>query len=355
MLIYFKKRHIRKREVFELGLFGTGVKTILLTSLAAFLLSGCYFFPKEEEVLAPPIKEPEKVTYETLEVKKGIIERTIRCTGTFVSISQKDVFFKDRGGRLKEMNVSLGDDIKKGDLIAQLETDNILNDIKLQEIALKKAQISYNNIKTRLEIEGGSKTDLEVAQLDIDANNIKLDNLRKELDRTRLISPIDGTVVYLSDIMLGEYINTYKTVARIADPKELQLRYSDDKVGEFRLGMKAVIKIENKDYIGEVVMTPADMPLDADPALKKSIQLKVDNLPESVKIGTTASISLTLEKHEDVIVLPKRVVNNFAGRKFVNVLKNDIREERDIELGIQSDTDVEVVKGLETGELIIVR
>lgn len=338
-----------------MGLLKTGIKTILLASMAAFLLSGCYFFPEEEEVLAPPIKEPEKVTYETLEVKKGTIERTIRCTGTFVSISQQDVFFKDRGGRLKEKCVSLGDDVKKGDLIAQLETDNILNDIKLQEIALKKAQIAYDNIKTRLEIEGGRKTELEVAQLDIDTNNIKLDNLKRELERTRLVSPIDGKVVYLSDTMLGEYINTYQTVARIADPKELQLRYSEDKVGEFRLGMKANVKIENKEYIGEVVMTPADMPSDANEMTRKSIQLKVENLPDNVTIGTSASIFLTLEKHEDVIVLPKHVVNNFAGRKFVNVLKNDIREERDIELGIQSDTDVEVVKGLETGELIIVR
>ena len=328
---------------------------ILLTSMIAFMLSGCYFFPKEEEVLAPPIKEPDKVTYETIEAKKGTIERTIRCTGAFVSVSQKDLFYKDRGGRLKEIYVTFGDDVKKGDLIAQLETDNILNDIQLQEIALKRSQILYDNIKTRLEIEGGSKTDLEMAQLDLDINNIKLNSLKRELDRTRLVSPIDGTLVYLSDVKQGEYINTYQTVARVADPKELQLRYSEDKVSEFRLGMKATIKINDKEYQGEVVMTPADMPFDANEITKKSIQFKVEKLPEDVAIGNSASISLTLEKHEDVIVLPKQVVNNFAGRKFVNVLKNDIREERDIELGIQSDTEVEVVKGLETGELIIVR
>lgn len=331
------------------------VTAILLTTMIITQLSGCYFFPMEEEVLAPPIKEPDKVTYETIEAQKGTIEKTIRCTGAFVSVSQKDLFYKDRGGRLKETYVNLGDDVKKGDLIAELETDTILNDIQLQEIALKRAQIVYDNAKIRIEIEGGSKTELEMAQLDLDANQIKLSSLKKELERTRLVSQIDGKVVYLTDIKLGEYINAHQTVARVADPTQLQLRYSGDKVSDFRLGMNASININDNEYTGEVVMTPSDMPVDADEVTKKSIQFKVEKLPEDVTIGSSASISLILEKHEDVIVLPKQVVNNFVGRKFVNVLKNDIREERDIELGIQSDTEVEVVKGLEIGELIIIR
>jgi hypothetical protein len=119
--------------------------------------------------------------------------------------------------------------------------------------------------------------------------------------------------------------------------------------------MIATVRIDDKECTAKVVMTPSDVPLDADEMSKKSVQLKVENMPENVSIGTTATINQTLEKHEDVIVLPKRVLNNFVGRKFVNVLKNDIREERDIELGLQNETEIEVVKGLEVGELIIIR
>ena len=328
---------------------------VLITAAVTAFLSGCYFFPKEEEVLAPPIKEPDRVTYETIEARKGTIEKTIRCTGTFVSVSQKDLFFKERGGRLQELLVRFGDEVKKGEVVAQLETDSILNDIKLQEIALKRAQIVYDSAKTRYEIEGVGKTELEMAELDLQANQIKLDSLRTELERTRLVTPIDGVVVFTTDVMLGEYINAHQTVVRVADPSQLQLRYSEDQVGNFRLGMKATIQIGDKDYSGEVVMTPADMPIDASEEIKKSVQLKVEELPGDVTIGNTASIRLTLEKHENVIVLPKQAVNNFVGRKYVNVLKNNIREERDIELGIQNDTEVEVIKGIDVGELIIIR
>jgi membrane fusion protein, macrolide-specific efflux system len=331
------------------------VLLLLLTVMISSVLSGCYFFPKEEEVLAPPLKVPDQVTYETIEVRKGTIENTIRCTGTFASVSQKDLFYKERGGRLEELYVHFGDKVKKGEVIAQLETDTILSDIKLQEIELKKARIAYDTAKTCLDIEGGSKTDLELADLNLQANQIKLDNLKTELDHTRLVSPIDGDVVYVTDVMLGEYINAHQTVVRVADPTKLQVKYSDDKVSSFNLGTKVSIEIDSKQYVGKVVMTPADLPLDANDEAKKSVMISVENLPSDLQIGNSAYISLTLEKQDNVIVLPKQVVNNFVGRQFVNVLKNNIREERDIELGIQNDTEVEVVKGLEVGELIIVR
>jgi macrolide-specific efflux system membrane fusion protein len=329
---------------------------LLLAVVFSLAFAGCYFFPKEEEVLAPPIKEPEKVSYETIEVKKGTIERVIRCTGVFVSVSQVDLSYKDRGGRLKSIPVKVGDRVKKGDVVAELEAGTILNDIRLQEIAVKKSQISYDRIKTRLEIDGGGdRTELELAELDLESNKLKLASLQEELEQSRLTSTIDGQVVYTTDIKLGEYINAYQTAVRVADTSQLQLQYSDDNVGEFKLGMKPDILLNGETYKGEVVMTPGDMPRDASEELRKSIRIKIDKLPEDISIGSSASITLQLEKLEDVIVLPKQVINSFASRKFVNVLKNNIREERDVELGIQTETEAEVVKGLSVGEQVIVR
>jgi macrolide-specific efflux system membrane fusion protein len=325
--------------------------------IAAFfstVLSGCYFFPKEEEVLAPPIKVPDEVTYETVEVKRGTIENTIRVSGSFVAVSQKDLFFEDRGGRLKDVYVVLGQSVKKGDVLAMIDTEGIENDIKLQELAVQRAQLVYEDAKARYEIEGGSDTDLEMARLDYESNQLKLENLKTELQKAKLVSPINGQVVYVTNAKLGEYIDAYQTVVRVADPTQLQLRYSQDKINSFSLGQKATVKIDDKEYEAEVTMTPAEAPGDADDQTKKSVFLKVENIPDTVKIGKNATISLTLEKQENVIVIPKQLINNFANRKFVNVLKDNIREERDIEVGIQNDTEAEVIKGLEEGELIIV-
>lgn len=337
----------------SLGRFRICLLVFIILLMA--VLSGCIFFPKEEEILAPPIKEPDKITYETVEVKKGDVEKEIRVTASFVSVSQNDLYYKDRGGRLETIHVSLGDVVKKGDLIAEIETSTIENDILLQEIALKRAQISYDNAYMRYDIEGGSKTEMELAQLDVDANRIKLNSLKKELESAKLLASIDGKVAFLTDTKLGEYVNAYQTIVRIADPSKLQLLYSGDKASSFELGSEVNVDFDGGHYTGEVVMTPKSIPEDADKQLKESVQISVNDLPPDVSIGKSATVRLTLEKRSDVIIIPKQVVNNFGSRKFVNVLKDNIREERDIEVGIENNIEVEVIKGLEPGELIIVR
>jgi hypothetical protein len=119
--------------------------------------------------------------------------------------------------------------------------------------------------------------------------------------------------------------------------------------------MKVDVEIDNKNYAGKVVMTPADMPFDANEEIKKSVRIKIAYLPKEIEIGSSASITLVLEKAENVIVLPRNLINNYSGRKYVKVLKNGIPSESDTETGIMSDTEVEIVNGLKEGEKVIVR
>ncbi len=335
---------------------GRKANCLLAAVFITFLFSGCTLMPVEEEVLAPPVKEPQKVIYETLEAKTGTIEKKIRCTGYFVSVSKEDLFFRYRGGRLNKIHFKYGDTVKKGDLIAELDAGTILDDIALQQLVVRRAQISLDRINTQAELNGGGgKYELELAEIELEMEKIKLANLRKELETSKLVSEIDGEIVYLKEIKQGEYINAYDVIATVADPKALQLMYSEDKVSDFRDGMKVDVVIDDVNYTGEVVATPRDAPPNADEVTKKSIRIKVDKLPESIQIGDDASLSLTLEKKENVLILPRQVINNFVGRRFVNVLVDGIREERDVEQGIQTDTEVEIVKGLEVGEQVIVR
>lgn len=325
---------------------------LFMAALSVMTLTGCYFFPKEEEELAPPIKVPAKITYETMEVKRGTIENVIRVTGNFVSTDQKNVYFV-KADRLKGIYVSSGQQVKKGDILAELDTESLLNDIKLQEIALERSQILYEEAKANYEIVGGSRTSLDLAELDLESNRVKLENLKSQLEKARLVSPIDGTVVYVASVKEGDYVNAYQTIVRVADPTKLQLRYSGDRSTSFRVGMDVAVEINNETYDAEIVMTPYEAPDDADEEAKKSVQIEVYGLPEEIRMGQPASIVLTLERRENVIVIPKLLVNTFANRKFVNVLNDGVREERDIEVGIQTSTEVEVVKGLQEGELLI--
>lgn len=326
------------------------LSVILCTVL--MVLSGCYLFPKEEEVLAPPLIEPTEVTYDVVEVKKGDIERKITGTGTFVSTQQVPVFFKNRGGRFKEFHIKMGDEVEKGQLLAELTTENIQTDIKKQKIALKKAQLNYKQIKN----SGGDKYALEMASLDVELAKIDLEDLMRELDEAKLYSPISGKVVYVdNELNPGDHIDAFDSIAYIADPSKIQLVHSGSNVSDFKVGMEVEVKIKDNTYEGEVVATPANVPKDADERLKDSVIIDVKDVPKNVEMGDQATITLILESRENVLVLPKNVVHNYMGRRFVKILEDDIKKERDIEIGVETPTEVEVTKGLEGGEQVIVQ
>jgi len=335
-----------RRIIFQIGIM------VGLLIFISSTLSGCYLFPKEEEVLAPPLIEPPEISYETTEVKKGTIEKKITGSGTFVSITQENLFFRHRGGRLKAIHVKLGDEVKKGDVIAELDTGDLEYQIKQQEITLKKARTRYNQVKA----QEGDKYSLDLAWYDVELASLGLENLKRQLEETILRADSEGKVVYVNNnVQEGDYVNTYQTLVRIADPKQLQLQYSGSNNSDFKLGQEVSVKIKDRVYTGEVVMTPANVPFDAPDSMKNIIRIEVKNLPEDVQMGDSAQIELVLDRRENVIILPRNLIRNYMGRKYVLVLENGLKQERDVEIGLETATHAEIMNGLEEGEQVIIR
>lgn len=165
----------------------------------AMSLSGCFLLPKEEEVLAPPLIQPQEITYRTLEVKRGEIVDKLSVIGYFVYVDQEPLYFKHRSGRLKNIYVTYGDEVKTGTLLAELDTGNLELQIEQQEIRLKQRELSYERMKLR----GADKYELEMSQLDIELAKLGLEQLQLEKMSARLYAPMDGEVVYIARVDPG--------------------------------------------------------------------------------------------------------------------------------------------------------
>lgn len=326
---------------------------LVFLSLGLFaILSGCYLFPKEETLLAPPLMQPAKVSYSVIEAVRGDIEKRIAGFGTFVSVEQQYMFFRHRGGRIKQIHVRLGDEVKKGDLLAELYTDNLESQILQQRLVLRKTKIAYNQVKS----SGGSSYALELASIDTELAQIRLDDLLLELEQSMLLSEISGRVVYVdSRLSPGDFVNAYQNIIRIADPFTLQLQYTGTNIANFSVGNEVEVKIKEKVYNGTVVSTPGTVPSDGDENLRNVVRITVADLPEEVTMGQNGDISLVLERSADTIIIPKQAVRNYMGRKYVNILEDGLNNERDVEIGIETATEVEITKGIEEGEQIILR
>ena len=318
---------------------------------AAMALAGCFLLPQEEQILAPPLLATPEIEYRVLTAEPGVIEDRVTVGGVFIYPSQFSLKFRFRSGPLRGIYVGYGDDVVPGQLIADLDTDSLELEVRRQEIRLRKAELAVELAAAR----DADRFARENAALDVELEKLRLQQLGDELAKSRLVAPVAGEVVYIAPLGEGEPVEPFRTVVQIADPTEVLLSYTGPKRSEFALGSDVSVDIRGDKYTGEVVMTPLNAPRDAPDEMRELILIRVDDLPEEVEKGDTASVVLIRARREDVIVLPRNLVQTYLGRRFVYVLKDGLREERNVEIGIQTPTQVEVAGGLEPGEEVVVR
>jgi len=328
------------------------MKKHAILAVAAFsAFAGCGLFPREEKVLAPPLLTPPEVSYDVVEVKRGSIEDRVTASGTFTPAEQQNLFFRYRGGRIRTLYVHLGDELKPGALVADLDTGSLENRIAQLKILLRKTEINVE----RLGALNRDRYERELAGLDVELARLQLEDSQAELEQSRLYTPIAGVVVYLTQVKEGDTVDAYRTVAQVADPRRLQLIYKGDNASDFRVGMKVSVRYRDRAFTGEVVMAPGTTPPDAPEDLKNAVIVRLPQLPADIGRGDSATISVVLARGDNVIVLPRDLVHQYLGRNFVQVMENGVKTERTIELGLQTATEVEIVKGLSPGEQVVSR
>ena len=314
------------------------LKRSLLPCLICLILSlaagGCSLLPKEEEALAPPVTKASAVTYATKEAERGTIVDSVTGSGSLVAAESYDLSFESRGGYLKAVYVKLGQQVQKGELIAELDNDDLRYNLEIQQLQHQRVELSYNRAKQELEDyrsqhsyqEGTDYLDdqldaleeaFQLAEIDYQLSLLQLEKTRTDLDKASIYAPADGTVAYLSTQSVGELIQARSTFARIVVSTDLEVEYTGSKLDQFVLGLPVTVTYKNEDYPGEVVMTPASLPVDAVEEARKAIRVRVEGLPAEAKSGDSATLTIVKEQKEDVIVLPNKAVKSYGGQSYV--------------------------------------
>lgn len=343
-----------KNQLFSL-LFS--IRHFALVLAISLVLSGCSLLPVEEVALQPPLIEPAEEELDYVEVTKGDIQTFLKGTANFVSSTTETLSFKGSGGRLKSINVTVGQEVKAGELLAELEgTDDLDLQINLQRLNVERANLQYKEAR----ISGANATNRRMREIDLERETLMLKSLESRYEQSRLKSPFSGIVTFVETLNTGEMINPYQSIITVVDPSQIQLKYvaADTKdLIPVHAGMPVSLKYKGKDHKGKVLQSPANAPLTGDETKAESnavtIIIGMDEQPEGVQIGHSAEVTIELQKRENVIVLPRSALRSYMGSNYVLVAEGERHIEVDVEVGLTTPTEVEIVKGLEEGQKVI--
>lgn len=336
-------------------------------------------------------------TPDTVTVGRGDIETTVLASGVLEASALVSVG-AEVSGSIKAVHVALGDDVLKGDLIAEIDSLNQENAVKSAEAALAGIQAQRRNQEAILaqaetaltrqqQLNANSlvsQTALETAQAAVEQARAQIDQLdaqiaqaeltveSAELDlaRTQIVAPADGTVVALL-VEEGQTLNansTTPTIAKIAnlDTMVIKAEISEADVVKVSAGQKVYFTILGEPdqrieaTLREIEPAPtsiADDTSSSGSAVYYNGLFEVPNPDHRLRISMTASVTIVLAEARNVLSLPSSLVTRQGpdGGAMVTVYDPASEEMRPVrvEVGLNNNINAEIVSGLEEGDLVV--
>ena len=264
-------------------------------------------------------------------------------------------------GTLEKIYVDEGQNVSKGKLLAEINDSGLKEQLDQLIIQRDFAKENYERIQRLWENNIGSEIQFLKSKSDFESIQKGVDQMRDMLSKTKIYAPFTGVV---DEIIANQGSNLIPGVTNILRLVNLDDVYAEAFVSEKYIssisnGTEALVKIPllNKEIQSEVIQTGNFI----DPNNRTfRIEIPVDNTDRRIKQNLDAKIMINTYKKDNAIVVPLRIIREDSeGKNYIYVMDEDkkdgvyITRKAVIKIGNKSNTDAEVIEGLNFGEIIV--
>ncbi|HDR05167.1 MAG TPA: efflux RND transporter periplasmic adaptor subunit [Candidatus Marinimicrobia bacterium] len=285
-------------------------------------------------------------------MKASQMSELIYSTGSLIPDEEVELAF-ETGGKIIGLYFKDGARVRKGDLLAKL------NDEQLQAQLMKlKAQIKLSKereFRQRQLLERGAASqeayDQAATELQVIEADIKL--LEARISETELRAPFDG-VIGLRMISEGAIATSQTKIIRLVKISPLKVEFSipERYAGELRPGFPIEFSLDGSKKSFSAVVYAIDPKVDM---LTRTISVRAfyANDNEELKPGRFAQVKAILSEIDAAIAIPSEaVIPEMEGEK-VFIYKNGLAIEKRVDIGLRTESHVQVRSGLEFGDTLL--
>lgn len=323
------------------------IKPAKILMIAAFILAAAaaawYFFKPE----AQPAE------YISAEVSRGDIEDSVLATGVLEATKMVSVGAQV-SGQVKKMHVALGDQVKQGQLIAQIDSVRQENDLKTAEASIKnqqaqltvkqanlsKVEAEYKRQQAMYAQDATSRAELEAAlagyktaqaeiasiNAQIEQSRLTLATAKEDLGYTRIIAPMDGTIVAIVTEE-GQTVNANQsapTIVKLAKLNTMTVKAEISEADVMKVSEGQTVYFttlgnsEKKHYATLRQVEPAPSSINNETSSNTSSSsstavyynalFDVPNEDGKLRIDMTAQVYIILDEARNVLTVPAAAV-----------------------------------------------
>ena len=348
----------------------------------------------------------QETTYLTESVTRGNVEKTVVASGSVESVNEVDVGAQV-SGKITKLYVKLGQEIKKGEMIADIDSTTQINTLNTKKAALVSYQAqlkakktaydvalsSYNrlsklytqkatsldSLNTAKSTLDNAKAEMEAIEANIKQAEIEVNTAETNVGYTKITAPMDGTVISVP-VSEGQTVNanqTTPTIVTIADLSKMKIKpeISEGDITKVKAGQEVSFTIlsDSQTVYHSVIdsVDPANTTITDSSSTSSSTNssssssttsaiyyyanVLIDNPDRTLRIGMTTENNIKIANAKDVLLISNMAIQKRDGKSVVNILNDKNQpEQREVETGVQNDFHTEIKSGLNEGEKVIV-
>jgi macrolide-specific efflux system membrane fusion protein len=376
----------------------TSRKRIIVGTIVLLAIAGSGLAAKKYFFSTP------KATFITADVVRMDLEESVLASGTLKAFKTVAVGAQV-SGQLKTLRVALGDKVRKGQLLAEIDPvlqKNTLKDSEAQvenlraqkrsrQELLKQYDLAYQRQKLMSAKDATSKADMEIAQSQLESTRydiaaleaqihratIAVDTAQANLEYTRINAPIDGVVISIDTeegqtVVSTQSATTILTLATL-DTMTVKAKISEADVIKVKPGLTTYFALlgdaDGRYYSKLRAIEPGPVSSGtgssgtsnstssgSSSAVYYYGLFEVPNSDNRLKVSMTAQVTIILNQVKHVLCIPVSALGDKQkdGRTAVKVLEGGITQSRNIRTGISNNVQVQVLEGLREGEKVVV-
>jgi macrolide-specific efflux system membrane fusion protein len=343
----------------------------------------------------------EKPAYITVSAARMDIEEKVLASGSLNAFKMVEVGAQV-SGQLKKLHVAVGDQVRKGDLLAEIDPVlqvNALKDAEAQVENLKALKRSKQALRKQYELayqrqsrmfaqDAAARADLESAQAQMDSTcadiaaldaqirkaRIAVDSANANLGYTRIVAPMDGVVISIvteegQTVVSAQAATTILKLANL-DTMTVKAEISEADIMRVKPGQKVYFTTlgdaDTRHYGRLRATEPGPNSSSSTTGTTSSVTsstavyynglFEVPNPHRKLRVEMTAQVSIVLNEAKQALCIPASALGEKGkdGRYPVRVVRDNQPESRMIRIGIKNNVQAQVLDGLKAGDKVIV-
>ncbi len=353
-----------------------------LLAILCLTLTGCGLLPQEESFrTAPIIREYQREEFKLAACTRGDLSLTRAVSCVYVPVRTESLKFPISGISFDEFYVKAGDAVTEGQLLVQLDLSDIEQQIEANGRQIERITVQIQHLeqdrelaleRVGIECETAGAEALREARENVnrsfdaqrqsledalDIARLRLADYQRQLGERQLRAPMDGTVTYARRVAKGDVSSLTERVVTIADSTLSLFRSETDLWDRFEPGQLVMITSRKVDYEA-VVMSEEELGLEPKPkeAGKKAyVYFALTEPTFDLEDNDRGSFSIELDSRQNVLRVPVSAISTINGETVVYYQNDEgMKAYKNVTVGLEAGDLIEVISGLEEGDLVIV-